>query len=418
MANRKLKKKLRQRLQSANLDTCPICLEVATPPVLLIACRHIICGECLLEIISRYSANCECPLCRQHFVEYVVPVEARQRALAVASDEARAFDAHFMANFQYYSITRDKITVLKEEHLKKLLEKDHTISELNRLALSHKLQLINAISTIGELREQASKDTILFSDKLKTIAEKDDALHTLHLARTADLHVARASIRELERKLKSATAVSPLRTPAHDVRDGGPPQIAPSIPTHDSHNTMLLTLKLCANKTYFTCDKLDLTNLPILSMRLLSIHNQRTIGGSMLQLGSTNNTITTSFAVQDQSQYDINIEIMRVNDSAHAVLCHKERDFVEDCAYSPSICGDVVIHTKTPLGLFLCPTKGPGSVYMSKQEFNQSVEYYKQHYTAQRDSLHTDLTRVWCTVRGGEEPFEGSATFEVCLAAK
>lgn len=80
---------------------CPICLEDAVPPVILVPCAHTICGPCVQQLrvgahtalIAR-RANFRCPCCRVLAKTYVISQDAEY---VPTTDEQRQFIAEYQA---------------------------------------------------------------------------------------------------------------------------------------------------------------------------------------------------------------------------------------------------------------------------------------------------------------------------------
>uniref|UniRef100_A0A670YC45 RING-type domain-containing protein n=1 Tax=Pseudonaja textilis TaxID=8673 RepID=A0A670YC45_PSETE len=50
--------------------SCPVCLELFTPPVLVLSCAHNFCKKCLEKILilqncSHVNGHFSCPMCRK-----------------------------------------------------------------------------------------------------------------------------------------------------------------------------------------------------------------------------------------------------------------------------------------------------------------------------------------------------------------
>lgn len=83
--------------------SCPVCLELFTPPVLVLVCAHNFCKQCLEKILT--IQNCThvnghfcCPICRKvsrdiHFVIFVVK--------GSLSFEMSGIDRHFLTLKDY-----------------------------------------------------------------------------------------------------------------------------------------------------------------------------------------------------------------------------------------------------------------------------------------------------------------------------
>ena len=94
-----------KRTHEDTLATCPVCIEIAVPPVVLWSCGHCVCGPCLRKLQAaaaekRSSSSgrvaFDCPECRRLITTYVVPMHARQQALEHASTEQALADLEFM----------------------------------------------------------------------------------------------------------------------------------------------------------------------------------------------------------------------------------------------------------------------------------------------------------------------------------
>lgn len=80
---------------------CPICLEDAIPPVILVPCGDVICGPCVQQLrvgaqtalIAR-RANFRCPCCRVLAKTYVI---SRALEIVPTTDEQRQFIAEYQA---------------------------------------------------------------------------------------------------------------------------------------------------------------------------------------------------------------------------------------------------------------------------------------------------------------------------------
>ncbi|GAG43487.1 unnamed protein product, partial [marine sediment metagenome] len=87
------------------LSQCPVCIDVAVPPVVLVPCGHVVCGPCLQKLqasaiaSSQQEPRFECPTCREDTKDFVVPVAARQRALLRANTQQALDDVSFMADY-------------------------------------------------------------------------------------------------------------------------------------------------------------------------------------------------------------------------------------------------------------------------------------------------------------------------------
>lgn len=62
--------------------------EIAFPPIIPVSCGHLVCGNCMLQIINR-ERTFICPLCRNEAISYVVPQTMQSHALTSVSEDAK-----------------------------------------------------------------------------------------------------------------------------------------------------------------------------------------------------------------------------------------------------------------------------------------------------------------------------------------
>jgi len=145
------------------LDDCPVCLEVAIPPVTLNPCGHMMCGQCLLLVEKKLAFNCV--VCREPIVDYVVSVNARARVLAaITTDDERALDAEFMLQYKGYL----GVIATATTHRNALVAEIKTLD-------NHRARLISAIHLIVVRQEQLEYECETQRERLAELHNEENA---------------------------------------------------------------------------------------------------------------------------------------------------------------------------------------------------------------------------------------------------
>ena len=159
----------KRRRPVIEVPECPVCLDLAVPPVVL-DCDHIMCGPCVRELEGTRpvrSARFACPQCRRRVLTYTVPTVFRDAAYQAADDDQRTACDAFMQEYRDTEPQRPvSSTAVVDQRIVDVLNmipRQLTAAPWHHDGTKWTLNVANAFAETSEFRSADRKSTRLNS---------------------------------------------------------------------------------------------------------------------------------------------------------------------------------------------------------------------------------------------------------------